>query len=186
MASKNRGWIKLYRSIEDNWVWNTEPYSYGQAWVDLILMCNHESNKIPYKDEIIEIQKGQKLTSIRKLSEKWQWGKKRTEKFLKRLESDGMLTKKREAGGTLLTLTQYGIMQGLGDTKGDSQETVKGQPGDSQGSQTRMYKNVKRKKEEASPKKNSFDSFDQRTIDADELEKRMLKKAKEVANGDRV
>ena len=168
MASKNKGWIKLYRSIEDNWVWNTEPYSYGQAWVDLILMCNHESNKIPYKDEIIEIQKGQKLTSIRKLSEKWQWGKKRTEKFLKRLESDGMLTKKREAGGTLLTLTQYGIMQGLGDTKGDSQETVRGQS------------------EEASPKKNSFDSFDQRTIDADELEKRMLKKAKEVANGNRV
>ena len=90
---KTKGWIKLYRSIEDHWLWQYEKFNYQSAWVDLLMMVNHEPRKIHIADKIITLQPGQKWTSIRKLADRWKWKDDKVSKFLKLLESDGMIHK---------------------------------------------------------------------------------------------
>ena len=109
----NKGWICLHRSIQDSWVWQNEPFSRGQAWIDLLLTANHEDHKIVVDNDLMTIKRGQMLTSVRKLSERWKWSVKRTQNFLKILEGDQMLTKKSGKRYTLLTILNYAKFQDI-------------------------------------------------------------------------
>lgn len=112
---KKGGWIKLYRSVWYNWVFdNDEPKCTFGAWVDLLLMVNHETKKVMVKGNLIEVKNGQKLTSIRKLSKRWNWGKDRTSKFLYELQNDGMIYYMSDKKtGTLITVRNYADYQGI-------------------------------------------------------------------------
>ncbi|WP_322020128.1 hypothetical protein [Clostridium butyricum] len=55
------GWQKIYRDIQDHWLWEDKPFSRGQAWIDLILLVNHEDNKTLIDGELIEVKRGRKL-----------------------------------------------------------------------------------------------------------------------------
>ena len=181
--AENSGWVILSRKIQDNWIWENPDML--KAWLDLIFLMNFKDRKLIIDGQLKVIKRGQYFTSIRNLASRWEWSKDRVERFLKLLESDEMITRSRTPSGTLLTLIKYEDFQGQPDTNKD---TDKDTDKDTNKDKKNKRKEFNKRKEykEASPKKNSFDSFDQRTIDADELEKRMLKKAKEVANGDRV
>lgn len=37
------GWVKIYRSIQDNDLWLAEPFTWAQAWIDLLLNANHKA-----------------------------------------------------------------------------------------------------------------------------------------------
>ena len=43
--NENQGYIKLYRSIFNHWLWQDKPFSRGQAFVDLILLANYKDKK---------------------------------------------------------------------------------------------------------------------------------------------
>ena len=171
--AENSGWVILSRKIQDNWIWENPDML--KAWLDLIFLMNFKDRKLIIDGQLKVIKRGQYFTSIRNLASRWEWSKDRVERFLKLLESDEMITRSRTPSGTLLTLIKYEDFQGQPDTDKDTNKDT-----------DKDKKNKRKEYKEASPKKNSFDSFDQRTIDADELEKRMLNKAKEVANGNRV
>ena len=77
MAEKE-GWIKTYRKIQDCWIWQIdESFDKRSAWIDLLLSANHKDVKIPFNGELILVERGQFITSVRKLSEKWKWNKDR-------------------------------------------------------------------------------------------------------------
>lgn len=105
------GYIKLYRQLQDCWIWTDEKFTKGQAWVDLLLMANHRDKKIPFNDEIITIGRGQYLTSMRKLSERWRWSISTVSRFLTLLEKDGMLVRNSDRNRTLITIVNYDIFQ---------------------------------------------------------------------------
>ena len=42
------GWIKLHRKITENWLWDDKPYDKARAWIELLLMVNHEDKKIKF------------------------------------------------------------------------------------------------------------------------------------------
>lgn len=122
---KTKGWIKLYRSIEDHWLWQDEKFNYQSAWIDILLMVNHEPKKIHVSNEIIEIQAGQRWTSIRQLAQRWRWSEKKVLSFLKLLQSDGMIYKESTPNGTLLTVVNYGDFQGRGNTFDNTNDNTK-------------------------------------------------------------
>lgn len=97
----NLGWIILDRKIMNNWVWQDKPFSYGQAWIDMLLMANHKDNDILFEGKVITIQRGSFLTSILKLSSKFGWERKKTTRFLNLLENQKMVTTKRTTHGTI-------------------------------------------------------------------------------------
>ena len=40
------GWIKLWRKFVDDPLWTSEPFTKGQAWVDLLLLAQGTENRI--------------------------------------------------------------------------------------------------------------------------------------------
>lgn len=109
MAEK--GWIKLHRQLQECPMWYAERFSKGQAWVDLLLLANHRDKKILFNGEMIFIERGQYLTSMVKLAEKWKWSRPTVVKFLNLLEKDKMITRSSDNTKTLITIENYGIYQ---------------------------------------------------------------------------
>ena len=111
------GWIRLHRKIQETKLWESdEPYDMKSAWVDLLLMVNYEDQKFILNKRVITIKRGQTFTSIRKLSQRWHWGVKRTMAYLKLLEDLEMATVKATPEGTLITLVNYSVYQDGGNT----------------------------------------------------------------------
>ena len=72
----SNGWIKIYRKIQDCLIWSDkEPFDKRSAWIDLLLSANHSDQKSLFNGELIAIKRGQILTSIRMLSDKWRWSR---------------------------------------------------------------------------------------------------------------
>jgi hypothetical protein len=104
-----QGWIPVCRQIQEHWLWKEKPFSKGQAWIDLIMLANHETKKMPYKGEIITCERGVVNLSISYLADSWGWSRDKTRKFLKLLESDGMVTVKATTHRTTITIENYAL-----------------------------------------------------------------------------
>lgn len=125
MANKKLGFIPLYRSIQDHWVWsNKEPFSYGQAWIDLLLSVNHEEKKLKVGCNLITIKPGQMWTSYVKLSNRWNWSRERVYRYIKMLKSDEMIFVDATPNGTLLTIVNYGNFAYQKNTDETTDETT--------------------------------------------------------------
>jgi DNA-binding transcriptional regulator YhcF (GntR family) len=131
------GWQKIYRDIQSHWLWTDKPFSRGQAWIDLILSVNHEENKTLIDGELIEVKRGSKITSLRKLSEQWGWSTNKTTKFLNQLEKDNMIKYKSDNKKTLITIENYSFYQGGENTE----ETQKKQLGNTDETQKKNKRN---------------------------------------------
>lgn len=125
-----KGYIKLHRQIQDCWLWTEDKFSRGQAWVDLLLMANHEDRKMLFEGKLIIVKKGQFITSILKLSERWKWNRKTVSNFLKVLEDDKMVTTERTTKGTTITIVNWDFFQDRGSTEGTTERTTTGQQRD--------------------------------------------------------
>ena len=137
MRKLSSGWIKLYRQLQDCWIWlDKEPFDKRSAWVDLLLTANHSDKKILFNGELITVKRGQILTSVRKLSVKWKWSVNKVYRFLKLLEDDEMLQKESDKDRTLLTIINYSIFQcceytnenSNGNTNGNTNEYTSDTP----------------------------------------------------------
>lgn len=120
----DKGYIKLYRQIQDCWIWDTGKFDKRSAWIDLLILANHSEKKIAFNGECISIGKGQYLTSIRSLAERWGWSKSTVSEFLALLESDLMIKKESDKFRTLLTVINYEVYQGVTDTNRTPNGTV--------------------------------------------------------------
>lgn len=102
------GWIRLYRQIKNHWIWkDKEPFDKRSAWIDLLLMVNHSNKKITFEDDFITIERGQTLTSIKKLSERWMWSRHKVSDYVNRLEQDGMIVQIRDTRKILISIVNY-------------------------------------------------------------------------------
>lgn len=115
------GFIKLFRDIQEHWLWEDKPYARGQAWIDLLMMANFADSKTIRFGQIQIVKRGQILTSEQALADKWGWNRRKVQRFLERLEADEMLTRKGTAQGTTLSIVNYRLFQGEGATKGTTE-----------------------------------------------------------------
>lgn len=122
------GWIKVYRDIENNWLWKDKPFSRGQAFIDLLLMVNHQDKKILFNGDLVEVKRGSRITSLRQLGENWGWSRTKVKKFLEQLEKDNMITVKSDSKKTVVSIENYSLYQ---DNK-SSEMTVKSHSNDSE------------------------------------------------------
>ena len=111
------GWVSIHRQLQNHWVWNDKPFSYGQAWIDIILLANHSENKFPLGKEIITIDEGSFITSELKLMDRWGWSKAKVRRFLTLLENDSMIVRKTDTKKTTITVVNYGTFQESETTK---------------------------------------------------------------------
>lgn len=120
---KDKGFIALYRELSDHWLWDDKPFSRGQAWIDLLLTVNHTDKKIMFNGELTTIKRGQTITSIRQLCDRWGWSNNKVTRFLKILESEQMLTRKSDSKKTVITIDNYGFWQDQENEKRQQSDT---------------------------------------------------------------
>lgn len=106
-----QGWISVHRQLEDHWLWEDKPYAKGQAWVDLLMLANHEDNKFLLGNELMEVKAGSFVTSISKLCKKWGWSNTKVIKFLDVLEAEKMIKRKSDTKKTVITIENYSVYQ---------------------------------------------------------------------------
>lgn len=129
---REKGWISVHRKITENWIWEEKPFSKGQAWIDLLLMVNHQDNKTLIDGNLVIVNRGSRITSLRKLSEKWGWSRTKTKKFLELLEKDEMITFKSDSKKTVYTIVNYNDYQDTSNNKNDTEVPVKDHRSDSE------------------------------------------------------
>lgn len=109
------GWIKLHRKILDNQLWICEKFTRGQAWVDLILLANHEYGFFYKRGIKIELQRGQVGWSELALSARWMWSRTKLRKFLKELEKEQQIIQHKSKVTQVITIINYNSYQ-INDT----------------------------------------------------------------------
>ena len=106
------GWISLHRKILENPILNrSRIYSNFEAWIWLLLKANHKDNKFVLGSEVLEVKKGQMITSQKKLCKQFRWGSTKLRTFLKLLQSDQMIELKPSSKATHITVCNYDTYQ---------------------------------------------------------------------------
>lgn len=150
------GWNKIYRSIQEHWLWTCEPFSRGQAWIDLLLMANHKEAKIMINSSLEVVERGQRITSIRKLSDRWKWSTKKVTHFLDQLVKDNMIRYKSDSSKTVITILNYDKYQGketpsnvestgIDEGIGNTEETQEKQQGNIEETEKKHKRNAEEK-----------------------------------------
>jgi hypothetical protein len=137
----HRGYIKLYRRIADDPYWQDEPFTRGQAWVDLILLANFKAGFIRKRGNRIKIERSCVGWSQIALAERWKWSRGKVLRFLTEIEAEKKIVQHKSKLTTLIYIAKYEDYQGGGTTDDTTDSTTDGQ-------QTVQEQEVKELKEE--------------------------------------
>lgn len=118
------GWISIHRKIQQSDIWlDKEPFDKRSAWIDLIMMANHEDRQVMFNGKFIEVKRGEKITSLRQLSERWRWSRSKVKRFLNLLESGSMIELKTKQRYTSYKVVNYNVYQNEDISKRNEVET---------------------------------------------------------------
>ena len=112
MRNKDKGYVKLFRCITENIIWdNDEPFDKRSAWIDLIMLANHKDGEFMIGLTKYTVKRGQTWTSIGKLCDRWHWSREKVLRFLNMLQGEGMIWREATNRGQLIFLVNYGDFQ---------------------------------------------------------------------------
>ncbi len=129
--SKN-GYILLHRRIQSHWLWPVDrPYTEAEAWLWLLFKAAYSPHKQLSDGNLIFINTGEMLYSIRGLERTWMWGRKRVVHYLDLLQKDGMIgTTKCTRYDSRLKINNYKAFQVKKDASGANDDTTDDANGD--------------------------------------------------------
>ena len=133
------GWARIHRQIEENPLWLSEPFTRGQAWVDLIIFANHKDSFFYIRGNKVDIKRGQIGWSQITIAKRWKWNRKKVRGFLNMLETGQQITQQKNTLTTVITILNYDKYQ----SKRTAECPTEGQQKDSR---VPTYKNVKKVK----------------------------------------
>lgn len=106
------GWIKLHRQIQECFLWRIkEPFDKRSAWIDLLLLMEHQNKNLMIDGKIETIKRGSYMLSIEKLCDRWMWSRNKVKRYLDVLEREHMIVTRRTNKGTLISVVNYCIYQ---------------------------------------------------------------------------
>lgn len=107
------GWIKLYRSIKQHWIFpKGKALTNLEAWLLILLEVNHSSQKVQLGYDIIECKRGESINSLDTWAKMFHWHKSKVRRFFKLLEKDSMIVLNVCQKTTHLTVCNYETYQG--------------------------------------------------------------------------
>lgn len=155
------GWIKIHRDMLYHEIWSDKPFSKGQAWIDLILLANHSDNKCMVGNKVETIKRGSFITSELKLMDRWGWGRKKVQLFLKFLEGESMIVRNANNKRTAITIVNYDVYQYQGTAK--EQQKINRRASKEHKQERKKCKNER-----------SFNNFERRQYDMKSLERELM------------
>ena len=137
-----KGWISLHRTIRDHWIWTEGSFDKRSAWIDLLLLANHKARKVSLGNEILFVERGSFITSIRKLGQRWGWSNTKVNAFLTLLEDDEMVSIKKDTKKTVVTICNFNVYQDSNIGEKDTKKTLKEHEKDTKKTQKHTNNNV--------------------------------------------
>jgi len=107
----SKGWVRLYRQIEDNELYFLEPFTKVQAWIDLFLNANHKDNLLSIRGNIVQIKRGQIGWSELTMAKRWQWSKDKVRRYLRLLKTIQQIKQQKTFIITVITILNYDKFQ---------------------------------------------------------------------------
>lgn len=108
MYNYEKGWIAIPRTITETWIWNDgKKFGKTKAFLDLMFSANFKDIDISMNGEVFTIKRGSLLTSVLKLSKRWEWDRRGVSNFLRGLKNHGEIEYERFGNGILLTISNY-------------------------------------------------------------------------------
>jgi len=122
----HRGYIKLWRALQDLDLWEREKFTRGQAWVDLLLSANHKDGHVRISGQRIEVKRGESALSEVTLAKRWKWSRGKVRRFLAELESEmeQKIVQRKYNVTSLIEILNYEKYQG----NGTADDTPDGHP----------------------------------------------------------
>lgn len=148
----DKNYFVCNRSLFKKPLWNSEPFTKGQAWVDLFGKANHSDGGFEVKGQWVDIKRGQTGRSIQTLAEDWKWSRNKVKRFLKRLEDERMIERVRDHNvdhlTSIITICNYDKFQ-LGEKTDELPDEPPNGPSNepSDGPQTIKKEGIIKKKE---------------------------------------
>ena len=106
----HRGYIKLWRKIEDNWLWKVpRKFSKLEAWIDIIMQVqwNPEPEEVVIKNKVLTCNRGESLKSLETWAKRWNWDKSATRRFFNLLKKTGQIDTQSDTITTRLKVINY-------------------------------------------------------------------------------
>lgn len=125
-----KGWISIHRKILQNGMWLSEPFSRGQAWIDLLLLASHKPTYFYKRGVKIDLKRGQLGVSEVGLSQRWKWSRTKTRKFIKDLEKEQQIIQQKNNVTQVLTIINYDEYQQKEQQSGQQDGQQSGQQKD--------------------------------------------------------
>ncbi len=137
-----QGWITLHRKLREHWLWKeSKPFSKLDAWIDILLDCNHEDKKVNIGNELFVCKRGQSFKSQLTWAKRWGWSRGAVQRFFKLLESDSMVELETNNKTSILTVSNYNTYQDV-RASNEHQMSIKRAPDEHQMSTNNNDNNV--------------------------------------------
>jgi hypothetical protein len=108
---KNRkimeGFIALHRKITKNEFYFSERFTKMQAWVDLLILANHQPNTLYIRGIEVHIDRGQLCWAKISLAERWKWNRRTVNSFISTLQNRKMIHSNSTSLTTIITILNY-------------------------------------------------------------------------------
>ena len=154
-----KGYIKLYRQIQDKKWWRKQRFSWALAWIDLLLKASHQDTGIILNNKEYKVPAGSFITSQRKLAKEWRWAIATVNCFLSFLQkTEHSISYKTEHSFTHIFILNWDKFQGNPNTKNNPSPNSSRTVAEQLPKQNKNVKNVKEERE-FSLSWNSFSSF---------------------------
>lgn len=127
---KEGNWAFIHRKLAKSDLWLGEPFTRGQAWVDLIMLAAYKARSVRIRGARVDVDRGQFATALRFLATRWQWSVGKVQRFLNELEMDKQISTRTSNVSTTITITNYETYQGGEYAYSDTDETQIGTPTD--------------------------------------------------------
>ena len=100
------GFILLYRSICDHWVWQDSKYLH--RWLDMLIRATWErKKKLYFQNKVVTIKRGQLVSSLTSLGHRWHTNAKMAKVFIEMLVDDDMIKFERKGVYSVITIRNY-------------------------------------------------------------------------------
>lgn len=100
--------IPISRKLFKHGFWlEQRTYSRFEAWLDMIAQARYLDTEVQQLmgSAIIRWGRGQLIASLRFVSERWGWSRSKSDRFMRLLEAEGMITRRSQGGNGYMVIT---------------------------------------------------------------------------------
>lgn len=133
------GWIKLHRAVLSSDLWLNEQFTYGQAWIDLLLLATSKPTDYQFNGFVFHLEAGDVVGSATYFCQRWGWTVKRFRAFKMALKRTGKADYRNSNKGIVISIQNWSEYQARDTQKGRQKGRQKGTP--------YIYKENKKKEE---------------------------------------